>query len=153
MMINSLASKTRKITLLLSFFAVLIFIYGNSMLIGDKSANESIHFFKYLMEWLSFLPFFTHNFVRKLAHFIEYALLGFHLALFPYCFLRAQKREYLLCLSIGAFVALTDEGLQALVPGRNASFIDVLLDFLGVIFGFLLVFVVFWIASRRRRNH
>ncbi len=132
-----------KISLLLSFLAVLVFIYANSFRKGSASAEESQGLFALLARFFSFLPFFTHAFLRKLAHFAEYTLLGIHLFFFPSVFGRGRKRECLSALAAGALVALTDELVQAFVPGRGSSLWDCAIDFGGVLFGHVLVLLCF----------
>ncbi|MGH2995117.1 MAG: VanZ family protein [Gaiellaceae bacterium] len=68
--------------------------------------------------------------LRKLAHFVEYAILG---ALV----LRTLRREPLAVL-LGSAYALTDEVHQAFVTGRQGSPLDWALDTAGVILGVVL---------------
>jgi hypothetical protein len=65
--------------------------------------------------------------LRKIAHFGEYAVLGFLLV-------RAVERE-LLALAAGIAYAFTDELHQHFVPGRQAAFRDVAVDAAGVLLG------------------
>ncbi len=132
-----------KISLLLSFLAVLIFIYANSLRKGSVSAGESQGLFALLARFFSFLPFFTHAFLRKLAHFSEYTLLGIHLSLFPSVWGSGRKGQRLSALAAGAVIALTDELAQAFVPGRGSSLWDCAIDFGGVLFGHILVLLCF----------
>ena len=127
-----------RMSLIVSFCAVLIFIYANSLRQASASAEESQGFFALLVR---FFPFFTHAFVRKLAHFTEYTLLGIHLAAFPLVLGCGRKREYFFTFCAGALVALTDELLQVFVPGRSGALSDSALDMGGVLFGYLLYFL------------
>ena len=137
-----------RISLIVSFCAVLIFIYANSLRPSGASSEESQGIFAMLARFFSFLPFFTHAFLRKLAHFAEYTLLGLHLAAFPLTVGNGKKREYLFTLCAGALVALTDELLQVFVPGRHGSIVDAALDMSGVLFGYLLYFLSAYVARR-----
>jgi hypothetical protein len=65
--------------------------------------------------------------LRKVAHFGEYAVLGFFLV-------RAIGSE-LLALAAGIAYAFTDELHQHFVPGRQAAFRDVAVDAAGVLVG------------------
>ena len=65
--------------------------------------------------------------LRKIAHALEYAVLGALL-------LRALGRE-LLAAAIGIAYAVTDEVHQAFVPGRHGAPLDVLVDAVGVLLG------------------
>ena len=86
----------------------------------------------------------THHFVRKAAHFSEFALLGVlstALALFLLSSFPALKLKYwmtlvfppLLCL----LYAVSDE-VHQIFSGRGPRVTDVLIDFAGAVTGFLL---------------
>jgi VanZ family protein len=68
--------------------------------------------------------------LRKLAHLVEYALLGALL-------FRAFAREPV-AVAVGSAYAVTDEIHQAFVPGRAGSPVDWLIDTVGVVAGVLL---------------
>lgn len=84
--------------------------------------------------------------VRKVAHVLEYALLGLLIQLLL-CAYGIQNRW--LSVALGVAYAITDEVHQAFVPGRLGTPVDVLIDAAGVIIG---VFAVKWI-SEWRKNH
>ena len=65
--------------------------------------------------------------LRKLAHAAEFAVLGFLL-------LRALGLEAV-ALALGIAYAASDELHQHFVPGRQGSYLDVLLDSVGVVAG------------------
>jgi VanZ family protein len=69
--------------------------------------------------------------LRKLAHLVEYAILGALLY-------RAIAREPL-AVAAGSAYAVTDEIHHAFVPGRAGSPLDWLIDTVGVIAGVLLL--------------
>ena len=69
--------------------------------------------------------------LRKLAHLLEYAVLGALL-------FRALGREPL-AVALGAAYAVTDEVHQAFVPGREAAPVDWLIDTVGVVAGVILL--------------
>ena len=74
-----------------------------------------------------------HGYVRKTAHFVEYAVLAF-LAIRA-CSMSAsaalRRYRYLLPLMLVAVVAVLDEFNQSFEASRTASVFDVLLDILG----------------------
>ena len=89
----------------------------------------------------------TDMIVRKLAHVIEYAFLGFSVA----CLLSFISRIYHLRLyGYGFFfvllIAVTDEHIQSF-SDRDSSTSDILLDFVGAILGFSFVFLTVFIIS------
>ena len=77
--------------------------------------------------------------LRKLAHTVEYAILGALL-------LRALGRE-LPALLVGVAYAASDELHQHFVPGRRGAPLDVLIDAVGVALGILA-----WRALALRRD-
>lgn len=90
--------------------------------------------------------------VRKVAHFLVYAALGFFSLLSTLSFLRESKKELLLkkvLLGVSAFCLLyaaSDEIHQLFVLERSGSALDVILDFCGACFGIavsLLIFRIF----------
>ena len=68
--------------------------------------------------------------LRKLAHLVEYAVLGL---------LLARALPELAAVAAGTLYAITDEIHQALVPGREGALVDVTIDSLGVVAGVLLL--------------
>ncbi len=76
------------------------------------------------------------KFVRKMAHFSVYLILGILVISFISEF--NIKRRYLLAVILCVLYALTDELHQYFVPGRSCELLDILLDstssFLGVLF-------------------
>lgn len=89
--------------------------------------------------------------IRKLAHFSEYALLGFSLMLH---IAQLQKKitvrlPWLWAWVIGTIYAASDEFHQGFVAGRGPSVRDVMIDSAGVIAGTLLLL---WILLRRMKK-
>jgi len=76
--------------------------------------------------------------LRKLAHLIEYAVLGALLY-------RALARPGLAIL-VGSLYAASDEMHQHFVPGRHAAWYDIVIDTIGVTIG-----VVVWSRTRWAR--
>lgn len=92
--------------------------------------------------------------VRKTAHILEFAALGFSLrahlgALGRY---RSIRRPWLRAWFIGAACAAADELHQMFVPGRAARLYDVGVDAVGVILGVLFYLLCRRILTRRRRS-
>ena len=69
--------------------------------------------------------------VRKLAHFTEFAVLGFFLMLH----LSDRKKGWLWSGVVGIIYAISDEIHQIFVDGRGPGIIDVCIDSLGVLTG------------------
>lgn len=90
--------------------------------------------------------------VRKLAHFSEYALLGFSLLLH---IRQLQKRikvhlPWLWAWGIGTVYAMSDEWHQSFVGGRGPSLRDVCIDSSGVLAGILfLLLILLWTGKQK----
>lgn len=133
-------SRNRK-WLIVLLVITLIFIWGNSMFDKESSAEESRFVVRFL-EMFFGTGNVSEHFVRKLAHFTEYAILGAELfGLFG---------KYLMSATHGLFVAMVDESIQLIVK-RGSSLADVWLDFSGVLFGALVVMLIIRIAETKTK--
>lgn len=116
------------------------FIFYNSSLVATYSTKASFKALNILLrgfEHVGLTAFdieLFHHYVRKLAHFTEYASLGFLLALAIYygSFTKHRFIEYLVVLFA---IPCLDELLQTFVPGRTGLLSDVGIDMSGIIFG------------------
>ena len=141
----------RKFRILLALMIVnLIFIWGNSLLTGDVSAQIS----KWIREILSIvfeggndLTGKGHGVLRKLAHFVEFCSLGL---LLTWLFALGKKAvaQPFIC---GFLVACTDESIQCFVPDRGPSVADVALDTLGVCIGVALFYLLLTIYKKQNK--
>ena len=120
------------------------FIFQNSLQIAQASGEQS----QQVQEILNALaakvglgPFSLHT-VRKMAHFAEFALLGFWFMLCLRVYTRHFVRHVSWPLFCGLLVAVIDETIQLYVPGRTSSTLDVLLDFSGVVSGLFVALVI-----------
>ncbi len=90
--------------------------------------------------------------IRTLAHFSEYAALGFLGMLFLCTY--TMKRIISLCyaVSFSALYAVTDEIHQIFVPGRAAQFSDFFVDTSGALCGALFALALLLIAAGARNS-
>ena len=86
--------------------------------------------------------------VRKAAHFLEFAALGFSLwlLLHDYQIRRAGAWSW----GIGTLYACTDELHQALTGTRTPSLTDVGIDSAGVLCGTLFISLIFYLIGRKK---
>ena len=85
--------------------------------------------------------------VRKLAHVIEYAVLGACIsALSAFICHFYSKHLFGYAIAYSLFIAVLDEHFQGF-SDRVSSTSDILLDFLGSIIGFSFVLIVFFILK------
>ncbi len=94
----------------------------------------------------------VHWFVRKMAHFTLYFIIGFLLMCLMRSYQKCDKKHVLIALLIGAVYALSDEFHQYFVPGRDAKLLDVLIDTTGVFAGIALSFAAAWLHGRLKRK-
>lgn len=88
--------------------------------------------------------------VRKIAHFLEFFVLGFLFFNVP---LNIRKDKNLLyTIFLGLVVAIIDECIQLFVDGRAFMFTDIGIDMLGVIVGGLVGLFIFTLLRRKSEN-
>ena len=131
-----------------ALIACIVFIFSNSMQIGDVSESASGRVLLLMKKVFTRLGMpgvanhLTDHIVRKLAHFCEYTLEGFLLML---C-MRVYTRNYIWHISVpllgGVLTALADETIQIYSPGRSSQVTDVWLDSAGVLAGILAALVL-----------
>ena len=149
--------KKQRIALLIAILLTLGFIWGNSLLSREQSSDESAWVLRLVTPVLELFVGkgrVTEHLVRKLAHFTEFALLGFEL-FFWFSPLRRKGREtLLLAMAHGLFAALAYETLQ-LFSARGAQLQDVWLDFAGVTAGtaFALIIVILFLKNKQSNIH
>ena len=98
----------------------------------------------------------THKFVRKAAHFCEFALLGFLTAWLllwvSHRFTHLKPRAtWLIPAAFTLLYAISDE-IHQRFTNRGSRFTDVLIDFAGALFGILLIHGLAWLVSACRRG-
>ena len=97
-----------------------------------------------------------HHYVRKAAHFLEFALLGCLTACFVQLLWSLLEKRLLLPLSWGLpalyclLCAITDEVYQ-IFTHRGPAVGDVMIDFCGALSGVLFLHLCLWLASAIRR--
>lgn len=87
------------------------------------------------------------HYVRKAAHFSEYMLLGFCLAIPFYVYGVRGIRLWLLCGTICVCYALSDEYHQNFSAGRSPSLRDVGIDSSGAVLGILISHILCRLGS------
>jgi VanZ family protein len=90
---------------------------------------------------------FYHGIIRKLAHFIEYAVLGF-LACRAFVASALGQRSLIVSALLVVAVAVIDETNQSFNPQRTGSPIDVFIDVTG---GLSAILIVYLLMKRSRR--
>lgn len=139
------------------------FIWGQSCLPAEVSNDES-NAFREIVERIlgtdSAFANFVSIYIRKIAHFTEFAVLGLEMTLFTYLCTKSRISDLIRCAYFGPVIAAIDETIQ-IFSGRGSSIIDVMIDTVGYIFAFLLTSlfysvirkVVFIIRERNRSKN
>ena len=153
----TLPLKRRKVSSLINWgllLFLLTFIWGNSLLPGETSGAVSGWVGKVLQFLLPFLPLDQPegaHILRKIAHFSEFALLGFTLCWRFGMHCRRHSRWLLLTVGCGILTACIDENLQRFSPGRHCSIVDVGIDSAGVLTGTLFLLLLLTLFRRRTK--
>ncbi len=157
--------KVLKIVLIIQTIFVMGFIFRMSAMNAKKSSDLSdsvgykvgeltIKNFKKLpkKKKKAYVKKIQHP-LRKLAHFTEFTALGFLFLLDVRVFLGFYGiKNFITALLSGLFYAGTDEIHQLVVSGRSGEFLDVMIDFSGVLLGCLIATLCLFIISRIKIN-
>ena len=125
-----------RILFTLALIWAVVFIFSNSMEVAQVSSarsDEVLALVNPILAKVNLGPLTSHQ-IRKLAHFVEYTLLGFLAML---C-LRVYTRRFVRNISwplLFGLLANTDETIQLLMAGRSSQLTDVWIDFSGVCAG------------------
>lgn len=127
-------------------FMVVIFLFSAQPAEESAELSGSLvdEFFRLLHIRLS------EHFVRKAAHFTEYAVLG---ALTLNAFrVNFERPHTLTALAVCAVYSMSDEFHQRFVPGRACRLADVLIDTSGAAAGIILLCLFFFLLQRRNKH-
>lgn len=152
------------LVLSLTILLTLIFIFGNSMASPKSSGavsqrvNEII---EAAVETITgkentSLEKFLVAYSRKIAHVVEFAMLGIQIMLWLH-FARLRSGAHLLSGALlGFFVAAIDEGIQ-IFSGRGDLVSDIWIDVSGYItaygLGMLILYLFSWRKRKEHTNH
>ena len=135
---------------------IIAFIWHNSCMSGEESGAQSgavTEFLQSILDPDGKIPTDRfHHFVRKTAHFVEFALLG---ALTAGLFWRLRRQTgrafFSLPVLMVLLVAVLDEYIQNFT-GRGSAVTDVMLDFSGGLTGLGLVALGSAMSSSMKRK-
>ena len=147
-----MSNKTLRIVAIVLLILTLAFIWGHSMRSHDDSKAESRALLEWLAGWLAKLGIHVDTSddhpIRKLAHFVEFGVLGVSLALVMLTGRGCSRQRSLNCVFVGMAVALIDETIQ-IFSGRGSLVSDTWLDLSGALAGLLLVIGIAWLRTRK----
>lgn len=130
--------------------ACVVFIFGNSMQTAAESSlrSEQISMllqrvFAKLFGIHSHIVFLVRVYMRKIAHMLEFAMLGATCILAAFILGRINVHTALHSAFFILLVAVADETIQLFYDGRGSSVLDVVIDFAGGVGGIVVSLVVF----------
>ena len=125
----------------------ILFIFFNSLQSGIVSAGASGRVVSIVYDVFSWIGIDIQigtlsNLIRKLAHIFEYFVLAILVTLIVFDMNITPKYKYIYSLAFPLLISIIDEFIQTFIPGRAGLVVDVLIDMIGVIIGFGLVFLI-----------
>ncbi len=124
--------------------AVMVLIFMFSSDTGEESEEISQNLLGIIIEFIG--KFISHNTLRKLAHFTEFAALGFCVCgSIHYTF---GKRKIYIPLIPCVLYAVSDEIHQYFVPERACRIFDVLVDSAGCLTGIAIFSLIIFIIKK-----
>ena len=143
--------KMKKRILLAVTIAITAVIFIHSSMDAAASSEESgfiLRLFERFAQLIGRPGLFTDHIIRKLAHFTEFAVFGFFLSWTVREYAGGFKGQIFKVLFFLLSVPVTDETIQYFSLGRSAEVKDVLLDFSGAVFGFLVIAALSALAGK-----
>lgn len=147
-------TKKKKAYIILSWVfvtAVMIFIFLMSSANGETSSDISNSLLMRIIE-LTGLDISSH-FIRKAAHFSEFAALSFLLSNAVFATFNTKKAT-LIAFPLACLYAVTDELHQLFSDGRACSVKDMLIDSSGALLGAIIfsLIILIYIKNIERKN-
>ena len=99
-----------------------------------------------------------HSFVRKfIGHFSMFVIDGFFVSWTVYLFNSADKLTRRLLFAMlgsqffGLLLSISTEIIQLYTPGRSGEFKDVMIDYIGYLLGFFILFMICLVRIKNKR--
>ena len=142
-------NKLLRVVLLIVIVCTIVFIWTQSCFSKTASASQSGWVLEFLQNGADLLGLpiqLDQHTVRKMAHFLEFFVLGFELTLYTVIGVRTDRRDIVRLLGTLFLVAFMDETIQIFAK-RGPSVADVWLDIAGGITAMLLCFALHYLCS------
>lgn len=140
-----------RIALWLLTIATVAFIMSRSMR-GKTASNGESQWVTELLRRLLHNDSISHGFVRKLAHFVEFFVLGVELSALCWLERRTSAQAYVNAWFAGLLTALGDETVQ-IFSQRGSQVQDVWLDTAGMTCGLLILLAIrVWIGKWKQNK-
>ena len=128
--------------------AVMGIIFWFSSENGDDSKEVSENLLMLIIEYLGNIV--SHNVLRKIAHFTEYAALGFCMSGAVY--FTFNKNKFHIPLIPCVLYAISDEIHQYFVPERACRVFDVFVDSCGSSVGILIFLLIVFLIRKHKKQ-
>ncbi len=132
--------------ILLIFWIIIIFLLSNQN--GSVSTNESDVIVNSINNILNINEHLLVIIVRKFAHIIEYLILY----LLTYNCFKEYGIKYKYAILFCIFCSLIDEIHQLFINGRSGQIIDVFVDLIGIIIGYIIIEVAYGKKKKVKEN-
>lgn len=128
-------------------------VFGFSGQNGEKSSGISFKISMLITRNNEEIARTIEPYVRKIAHFSEYAVGGILIYLLLFTFKKIlSKVRNISSIMITIIYAISDEVHQLYIPGREGKVIDVYIDTLGIITGILFINLIIKIINNCRHR-
>lgn len=117
---------------------------------GEETTELSRGIVEQIMEYFHLINYDKiHYILRKLAHIFLFSILAV-LVLFTLFLKCNNKKKYIFAIILMGLWSWLDEVSKVSIPGRHFSWLDTLLNLLGVIIG-IIIFILFnyWQKNRK----
>lgn len=140
--------RVAEILLILLILATVVFIFVQSMLPPEKSAEQSGAVGEIIEEIIppeTEAGDYVQKNLRKIAHFVEFFILGAEVSLYVIFFMPKTKFA-LMTFPSALILAFFDESIQILSK-RGPAILDVWIDFSGFVSASLITYAIFSIIA------
>ena len=140
-----------RIILIILILLWMYIVFGFSGQNGEESSGISFKISMIITKNNEEIAKIIEQYVRKVAHFSEYAVGGILIFLLLLTFEKILPNiRNILSIIITIIYAITDEVHQLFVPGREGKIIDVYVDTLGIVTGILFINIVIKIFYKNK---
>lgn len=133
----------------------LLFIFGNSLQNGVASglrSTRAVALLQAIADSLHLPLTVSELVIRKLAHGLEYLVLGMLLSVNIRLLTRNWWARIFVPLFFSLLIPVIDESIQLFSPGRSGEVRDVLIDFGGAAVGILLMTLLLILVDQRKNR-
>ena len=143
--------KRRRLILLalIILWAITVFYLSNQG--SEDSSGTSLFFTSFFIKNKETAEIIE-PYMRKIAHFLEYAYGGCLFALLVNTYKLSDIKTIFSSIGFGIWYAMLDEIHQYMVPGRTGRIVDVYIDTLGVATGVILIMIIKKVRQRKKKR-